>query len=670
VSACQGDTECPSENTLGRLGEGRLDAEERASVEAHLDGCAACTLLLRELGAALDAGESAESVSAQSVEMVDRLPNRYRINGRLGAGGMGVVYAAFDRHLRRRVALKLLRADAGADERSRLLREARLLAGLSHPNVMTVLDAGEAGEGIFVSMPLLEGRTARRWCDDEQPRASDVLRVYRDAGAGLAAAHAAGVIHRDVKPDNILVGNDGRVLLTDFGLATVEEAHAGELTTLTQRGQFLGTPSYTPPEQLRGEHVDARSDQFAFCVSLWEALAGARPFEGDSVAALAVAMTRPPLPVSRSDVRAALWRVLRRGLCAERDERWPSMNALLSALDATAQGPTGPRRAAVFAVIAGLAAALVLAARRPDRERGSARAESPDAALSSRLDNAEPSFTPTPLNLATAPADAVASAAISMAAPERVTAAPERVTAAPERVTAAPERVTAAPERVTAAPERVTAAPERVTERARPADTANFHVEIAEASALFYRGDARACLARAEAAERRWPVSDADHPHAKSGLIVAMCKLATGDCDGGRERLATALRESSKQPDEIARQVKSWDAFYCPPDTKGTAEQGYERLSNRITAALKDARPCFDWVARARALSLPYDARRAETLDVFAAQCPDTRAGCGEALREFADSGKAAKRSDPREAGAWAESFYQARPDCRPQAKP
>jgi serine/threonine protein kinase len=227
----------------------------------------------------------------------DRL-GRYVIIDLLGSGGMGVVYTAYDPDLDRRVALKLLRPDRGPSwgetGRLRLLREAQAIARLSHPNVIAVYDAGSFGDQVFVAMEFIEGGTLRQWLE-ERPPWREVLDRFLLAGRGLAAAHAAGLVHRDFKPDNVLLSRDGRVRVMDFGLARpigepsrMEEWRApagsgGNLASpLTQWGEALGTPGYMAPEQLRGEASDARSDQFSFCVSLYEALYGERPFLGDS----------------------------------------------------------------------------------------------------------------------------------------------------------------------------------------------------------------------------------------------------------------------------------------------------------------------------------------------------------------------------------------------------
>jgi serine/threonine protein kinase len=223
---------------------------------------------------------------------------RYVLLDAVGSGGMGVVYAAYDPELDRKVAIKLLRFDrlgseAGERDRLRLQREAQAIARLSHPNVVHVYDVGTFGDQVFVAMEFVAGRTLRQWAEEEPRPWREVVDRFALAGRGLAAAHAAGLIHRDFKPDNVLLGDDGRVRVVDFGLARPagqQPAPEGERTPsggtlahpLTEWGVVVGTPAYMAPEQLRGEASDERSDQLSFCVSLYETLYGERPFPGGS----------------------------------------------------------------------------------------------------------------------------------------------------------------------------------------------------------------------------------------------------------------------------------------------------------------------------------------------------------------------------------------------------
>jgi hypothetical protein len=328
-------TACPDENELALLAEAALAEADRVAIERHLDDCASCSRLVGELAALAAPGRA--------------YPERYRLIRQLGAGAMGVVWEAEDTELGRRVALKWIAPDPSGDaaadreRRGRLYREARALAQLRHANVLAVHDVGEVGDQLFLALELVVGTTARAWLAAAPRSPEDIVALWRAVGAGLAAVHRAGIVHRDVKPDNVLVADDGRVLLGDFGLAT---AAVGDTTDLTQTGQVLGTPLYMAPEQLHGEPATARSDQFALCVCLWEALAKTRPFTGATFGALAVAMLAPPkLPPGENRERFAL---LARGLARDPRDRWPDVDALVAALAAA------PRRRDRLA-IAGLA---------------------------------------------------------------------------------------------------------------------------------------------------------------------------------------------------------------------------------------------------------------------------------------------------------------------------
>jgi tetratricopeptide (TPR) repeat protein len=300
---------------------------------------------------------------------------RYLVLGRLGAGGMGIVYEAWDPELDRRVALKLLHAVDDEDSRAsagraRLLREAQAMARLSHPNVLVVHDVGTHQGRVFVAMELIEGGTLTTWLREHARPWRQILATLVAAGRGVAAAHAAGLVHRDLKPENVLVGRDGRVLVGDFGLARPAEPSA-ETTPglpsvsgsalslqLTRTGAAVGTPAYMAPEQHLGQAVDARTDQFSFCVACWEALYGDRPFSGGSLSELAcnVIEGRPVAVPRGSRVPVRIGRALARGLSREPAERWPDMDSLLRELG---RDPAAmQRRLGVAAGLASLAALI------------------------------------------------------------------------------------------------------------------------------------------------------------------------------------------------------------------------------------------------------------------------------------------------------------------------
>ncbi len=273
---------------------------------------------------------------------------RYRIDERLGVGAMGSVYLAVDQGLDRNVAIKVLRRQDEVD-RARIQAEAKALAKLSHPNVVTVHEVGEHDGEAFVAMEYVAGQTLTSWLQTKRTL-PEILWVFDQAASGLHAAHAAGIVHRDFKPDNVLVGADGRVRVVDFGMArsldaplTQQVDDAGTSVTvaaptLTRTGVLAGTPAYMSPEQFLGANVDARADQFAFCIALHEAIWGTRPFRGETLAELAKSVTTeaPVLSVGRpaleSQEAERVRGVIARGLSVRPDDRHVSMAALFDEL--------------------------------------------------------------------------------------------------------------------------------------------------------------------------------------------------------------------------------------------------------------------------------------------------------------------------------------------------
>jgi eukaryotic-like serine/threonine-protein kinase len=343
---------------------------------------------------------------ARDTESVRRLERgdsigRYTILALIGQGGMGEVYAAYDPELDRKVALKLLLGtrDSAADARSqvRLLREAKAIARLSHPNVVVVHDAGTFHERVFLAMEFVDGQTLKEWLAETPRSRREILAHFASAAGGLAAAHAAGLVHRDFKPHNVMVGKDGSVRVMDFGLAreidptsptspgTPPDAPTSSEAlrpppgpydntvdpALTRTGELVGTPLYMAPEQFQSARTDARTDQFSFCVALYQALYGTPPFGEDGLPTLVtrVLMGEVQPPPAKHDVPAWLRRVLLRGLSVDPAARWPSMQALLVALD---QDPTRTRRRWGLA----LGVALLVAASAVAFVRGPRRAES------------------------------------------------------------------------------------------------------------------------------------------------------------------------------------------------------------------------------------------------------------------------------------------------------
>jgi serine/threonine protein kinase len=317
---------------------------------------------------------------------------RYVVLNYLGQGGMGVVLAAYDPDLDRKVALKLLRGSTGGPESSastRLIREAQALAQVSHPNVVAIHDVGIHEGRVFVAMDFLAGPTFRQRFEAERLPWKEALALYRAAGEGLHAAHSAGLVHRDFKPDNVIIAG-GRPRVLDFGLARSSLdtrpwpalGDTGEITgdslgsdtpmstgsgsrlgvSVTRAGAIMGTPAYMSPEQHLGETAGPASDQFSFCVGLYEALYGESPFGGASPAARALAVTQGEVraPPKGTKVPSWLHKVMLRGLARSPDERWASMRELL---DALADDPLRRRRRRVAraGVVAGLVGALAWA---------------------------------------------------------------------------------------------------------------------------------------------------------------------------------------------------------------------------------------------------------------------------------------------------------------------
>ncbi|HET9993477.1 MAG TPA: serine/threonine-protein kinase, partial [Kofleriaceae bacterium] len=294
------------------------------------------------------------------------------VTGELGAGGMGVVYAAHDPELDRRVALKVLRAAAATEEeRLRMLREGQAMARVTHPNVITVYEVGVEGSLVFLAQELLDAGTLGEWLEKRPRSQAEILDKFLAAGRGLAAAHKAGLVHRDFKPDNVLLGKDGRVRVSDFGLARALgpgeddlpaatranmaraqlELSRSPMSPLTRTGAVLGTPMFMAPEQHNGERADERSDQFAFSVALYRALYGEWPFAGKTAVALADAVIAGRLekPPRGAKVPAWLRKIVVRGLATDPATRYPSMDAMLAEL---AKPPSNKLRKIVVAVVA------------------------------------------------------------------------------------------------------------------------------------------------------------------------------------------------------------------------------------------------------------------------------------------------------------------------------
>jgi serine/threonine protein kinase len=383
--------ECLDDNAASEFVSGAMSAAALTRVEGHLAGCRECRALVAALAGGPDdsnadtrkherIAEDSQVAKRPTLSVGDRV-GRYLVLSTLGAGGMGVVFAAYDPQLDRKVALKLLRANlrgpSAKEARTRLKREAQAIAQLNHPNVVGVYDVGTTDDGdVYIAMEFVEGDTLTTWLKRWPRTWREILEVFHQASRGLQAAHSVGLLHRDFKPDNVLVGGDGRVRVTDFGLARSvlgpdEAARPTSPATplhtdLTATGTVLGTPRYMSPEQLTGPDIDARADQFSFCVALYEALYGTHPLEGATSVAMLETGARAALPPEGTRVPAAIGRAVLRGLERERQKRFPTMAALMAELTPPPQ--RSPVRfaaaAAIGLVLIGGATAAVVA--RPD----------------------------------------------------------------------------------------------------------------------------------------------------------------------------------------------------------------------------------------------------------------------------------------------------------------
>jgi tetratricopeptide (TPR) repeat protein len=306
---------------------------------------------------------------AEQIEVGAQI-GRYLVLDKLGSGGMCDVYAVYDRDLARKAAIKVVRPlnpkHVTPIEEHRLLREAQTMAQLAHPNVVTVFEVGLVGTRPFVAMEYVPGETLRRWMGRDR-RWQETLHVFCEAGEGLIAAHEQGVIHRDFKPDNVLLSERGRVQVTDFGLADMACARVDSnldaddvITFASENGLAFGTPAYMAPEQMRGEKTDPRADQFSFCVALYEALYRQAPFRSAKISQrhqqiLAGNIVQPP---KVSPIPRRLYKIIARGLSADPGMRYSSMAALIRDLRRAASA--GRRRAAAISITVGALSALAL----------------------------------------------------------------------------------------------------------------------------------------------------------------------------------------------------------------------------------------------------------------------------------------------------------------------
>ncbi len=356
LGAVTGPEGCPDELELYELANGTLSSERASFVRDHIGDCDACRRVVAELSSVEAGGAATPGTEDDSA--------RYALRRLIATGGMGEVFLARDNLLGRDVAIKLLHEDAAspgslARSRRRILREAQALASFAHPNVVAAYDLGVLDGRAFLAMEYVAGRSLRQWIAEERPPRERIVAMLVQAGRGLAAAHERGLVHRDFKPDNVLVGQDGRARVTDFGLAALAESTptgsvsegrrraVSPASSVTLDGEMSGTPAYMAPEQLGGAPATDRSDQYAFCVTMYEALHGGRP--GATVTA---------------DPSDRLERALARGLSTDPQDRFPSLGLLLAELETPAapDGHRGGRSASRLLAFAALASVVALGA--------------------------------------------------------------------------------------------------------------------------------------------------------------------------------------------------------------------------------------------------------------------------------------------------------------------
>jgi len=384
---------CLGDDTIAAYVDGALDEAAVSRVDEHVDSCTSCRAQLSAMAASpvmhsfvLESATTVAKARVSAVLATARLGDelegvsigRYVVDSVIGRGGMGVVVRARDPELDRSIAIKLVAHGDGAPTgswRSRLRSEARAMAKLRHPNVVAVYDAGVVGEQVFVAMELVEGESFARRLEHDR---SGVLELCIAAGNGICAAHAAGLVHGDIKPDNILVDRDGRALIGDFGLSRAISERANTLDGFA----IAGTPVYMAPEMLRGDRANISTDQYAFAITVYEAYAGKRPWEAPTLSALLEKMELLK-PICPETMPPAVWDVVVRGLATDPAQRYPSMAELVADLERArreeraipAQRARGP---SFFAVVAAGTAVLaisgVLALRSRDRTTAAAPA--------------------------------------------------------------------------------------------------------------------------------------------------------------------------------------------------------------------------------------------------------------------------------------------------------
>ncbi len=330
---------CPDDEELARYVDGDIEAALQKHITEHLEQCDACEELIGALARDLDEAQHTQTIPQTRI-------SRFVVLRPIAAGATSVVYKAYDPKLDRNVALKILRTEVSADDdqvRGFLLREAQAIARVRHPSVISVYDIGEFEKRIFIAMEYVPSVTLTQWLKNNKPPWPKTLALFKRAAEGLAAAHAAGLVHRDFKPDNVLVDHEGHPKVIDFGLARVRAMEPADPTerplldiqaaSSSLSSGLVGTPAYMSPEQMLSKRVDARSDLYSFCVALFEALYGVRPFGGNTLEEVKENALQNRLEAPRLRRPPWLRSALQKGLQSDPNDRPPSMEALLQTLD-------------------------------------------------------------------------------------------------------------------------------------------------------------------------------------------------------------------------------------------------------------------------------------------------------------------------------------------------
>jgi hypothetical protein len=707
-------TPCPDDDELVRMVEGALAHDSMVALEAHVDSCPKCAKLIAELGrmaprkrpitglekTALALGSGTEDTGSPMHDPSVRNVGRYQLDRRIAAGGMGEVWAAWDPKLERDVAIKLVKPERADDgrERDRLLREARALAKLMHPNVLAVHDVGEQDGEVFLACELVPGDTlASRGGASSDWRA--LARLYVQGARGLAAAHAVGLVHRDVKPANLLVGADGRVRVGDFGLAVREQREPGEIDPvamtvrsdmraagdpqITAPGAVAGTPAYMAPEQRLGVQPDARCDQYALCVALVEGICGRRPTAAQEPAALAAFVYERRKAEPEID---SLCSVLARGLAFEPDDRYPSMAALADAIEAIvgkdsvvsaggsggaavmgmpsatatervverAAPASGRRRRVVGGVIAAAGGAAIAAlailyfARPPTTAPAAAPTASPIASPS-------PSPSPSP----SAATDTVAAAgtgtgAATPAAAGSGSAAVGRATGAATVAKAPPKRVAVATGAgaggaggggtIPAGSATPLPPPPPANMPAQSPATSTTAIEAAEQ--ILRRRDGAHCAA-AFASIDPSPLSNRDHH--RLDIDREHCAMLAGQCAAATQRLLTIYAALSSPPITATFDSEYWCS---PDDPSADATTRRKRLMTQTSSFPPDKSACDHYVKSVRAYAASQgstDPRGAAIALVAIAKCMSENVRCQEAHALLAEAQKFIPKLDTSE---------------------